>query len=473
MHQAPTDIVIFGVTGDLAQKKILPSLFRLFQKNLLPPHARIIGFGRREFSVESFQAFVATTLPHDADVKGFLSLCNYAHGLFDDASAYNNLQKRLRAYWEVNQVCAHTLFYLATPPQFYKTIFEHLKSSGLSVPCVMPGQSPWVRILVEKPFGKDAHSARELDDLLGTLFTEDQIYRIDHYLAKETVQNILAFRFANPLFSHIWNRNFIDHVSVSFLEAQTIGSRGVFYDGVGALRDVGQNHVLQMAALLLMDAPATLDGPAVRASRAQVFGALARHTPVEIAASSFRGQYEGYRTEQHVLPKSDTETYFALHTHLTSGACAGVPLFLEAGKGMDSSVVEMRVTFKKPATKLFSASTATELVYRVQPNEHISFGLFVKKPGHAMELVPAEFFFDYASTTSGHDVLHPYEKLLVDAFFGNQTLFVSTQEISASWGFIDPIVRAWEGNSVPLTPYTVGHTRALRQSVRACGTLPT
>ncbi len=466
---SPVTVVVFGATGDLAQKKIFPALFHLYEKKQLPKKLSIIGFGRRDFSHDAFRQFVGSTIKNKPkEINSFLKLVTYQKGLFDDQSGYAELMKKIRTTQRTSSVCTNLILYLATPPQFYKTICEHIKISGLSVPCVFVDQNPWVRILIEKPFGRDAETAQELDAMLATLFQEHQIYRIDHYLAKETIRNLLAFRFANPLFLTTWNASWIQSVRISVLERQTIGNRGLFYDGVGALRDIGQNHILQMLALVAMDQPDSWNPDDIRKKRYEVFQSIEKPTPKTITIKSARGQYRGYRNELYVSAKSTTETYFIIKTKLTAGLLKNVPIILEGGKGMEQDITEIVVDFKTPSvSELFPSQEGAQLVYRVQPNEHISLDMFVKKPGDAMVLDKQQFVFDYKAPYQSSEFLDAYEKLLLDAIAGNQTLFVSTQEINESWNTIDLYNTRWHRSHVDPIPYTVGKTTQFRKSMRA------
>ncbi|MEK7187311.1 MAG: glucose-6-phosphate dehydrogenase [Patescibacteria group bacterium] len=460
----PTIFVIFGATGDLASKKILPALYRLHAKKLLPPLFQIVAFSRQQLTPDDFRKKVRE-LPafknhrHSSSLTSFLKLITYTQGVFGEKKGYENLATLLGAKDQAWRTCANKLFYLSTSPEHYVTIFNHLKSFGLTIPC--SPEEGWTRVVVEKPFGKDTKTAEALDLLMGKLFKEEQIYRIDHYLGKETVQNILAFRFSNSIFEPAWNHNHIEAISVRVLEKDGIGSRGEFYDATGALRDFGQNHLLQLLALFTMDNPGTLDAKKIHRKRAEIIQALQPFTLKDVAQHSVRGQYAGYKKQSTISPRSLTETYFRLQANLTTPRWKGVRVYLESGKKMFQSLATVTVTFKSPTPCLCPAIGETThyqnvLKYHIQPDEKIKISFWVKKPGTEMLVEERDFEFDYKRAYPGAGFLDPYDKLLQDVIEGNQTLFVSTEEIKASWQFIDPIVRGWKRNATPLIIYKPG-----------------
>lgn len=347
----PTVFVIYGATGDLMSRKIVPALYHLYTKDKLPKLLRIIGFSRRTLSREEYQNFIHTILKRHAarfkkhDFENFLKLFDYQQGNFDDISNYNHLAKTLGRIDGEWKVCSNKLFYLAVPPQYYKNIFENLAESGLTIPC-SPTEG-WTRILVEKPFGRDLDTAKELDILLAKLFREEQLYRIDHYLAKEMLQNILSFRFANSIFEEVWNKQHVEKIEVRLLEDLDVEGRKGFYNDVGALRDVGQNHLLQMLSLVTMDQPTTFSADAVRPKREEVLQALHIPSIEEIKQNTFRGQYKGYRESLDIPNNSTTETYFKLKLTIDNDRWQGVPIILESGKNLIRKK-EVIVTFKHP-----------------------------------------------------------------------------------------------------------------------------
>ncbi|MGB9609129.1 MAG: NAD(P)-binding domain-containing protein, partial [Minisyncoccia bacterium] len=348
--------------------------------------------------------------------------------------------------------CANKLFYLAVPPKYYKTIFKNLHKNNLHLPCKSGGG--WTKILVEKPFGRDFKTAKELDELLGQLFFENQIYRIDHYLAKETVQNILTFRFSNSIFEPLWNKNNIEKIYIKFYEKSGILGRGEFYDGVGALRDIGQNHILQLLALFTMEKPNNFSPEVIRQKRAEILKKLKIFKLNEVKKFTIRGQYANYLNEPGVKSNSLTETYFKILAFLDDANWRNVPIYLEGGKNLGENKVEIEITFRHKFPCLCSENNHLKnvLSYEIQPQEKISISFFAKKP-NSSNIVLKNFLFDYRHSFAEEEFLDAYEKLLFDAFSGNQTLFVSTEEILFSWKFIDAILSGWRKNKSELQIY--------------------
>jgi len=442
----PTIFVIFGITGDLAQRKLLPSLLSLYVKKLLPEKFAIIGVSRRLLSREEFRQFVRDEINikfgqyHEEDVKHFLDHMSYVQGSFDTDDMYTRLAERLNSIDKQQfKTCSNKLFHLSVPPTLYENILDHLASSGLTMPC--GGEEGWTRVLIEKPFGNDSETAKQLDKKLGELFKEDQIFRIDHYLAKEALQNILVFRFANSLFEPLWNNKYIDKIHIKLLEKLDVEGRGAFYDGIGALRDVGQNHVLQMLALIAMEEPAELDADHIRKERAKIL----KNLECEDVA---RGQYAGYREEKGVADGSMTETYFRIEANINTARWKKVPFFLESGKALEESKTEIDIYFKSKTEE------QNILTFRVQPDEGIKIRFWVKKPGLGMEIEAKPLKFKYSEFPAKQAIPDAYEKVIYDAIVGDQTLFTSTDEVLAAWKFITPIVKNWD--SVPLERYPKG-----------------
>lgn len=460
----PTIFVIFGATGDLASQKIIPALFRLHQKKLLPPLFQIVGFSRREMSTEEFRETIKNLKAFknhqtNKDLESFLKLAVYTQGLFDQKEGYTALATLLGSQDTQWKTCANKLFYLSTAPSHYTDIFKNLKKSGLTIPC--SPEEGWTRVVVEKPFGKDAKTAENLDLLLGKLFREEQIYRIDHYLGKETVQNIMAFRFSNAIFEPSWNNKNIQSIHIKFWEKEGIGSRGEFYDATGALRDIGQNHLLQLLSLFMMENPGTLEAKKIHRERAKVIQKLTPLKSKDVAQKTIRGQYEGYKKEGMVAQQSLTETYFRLQASINTPRWKGVDILLEGGKKMSRSEVEVIITFKPPSPCLCpglgsSLHYQNTLCYRIQPGEKITLSFWAKKPGPEMVVEEKDFSFDYQRAYPNTPLIDAYDKLLQDVIDGNQTLFVSTEEIKASWQFVDPIIDAWKKNVSPLVIYKPG-----------------
>lgn len=467
----PTVFIIFGATGDLMAKKITPALFHLYVSGKFPKLLKIIGFSRRNLTLDEFKNHIRTILKNQNDkrIKGediepFLNYFIYQQGDFGTLDAYDTLASylgRIDGEWKA---CSNKLFYLAVPPTNYKPILEHLKTSGLTIPCG-PDEG-WTRVIVEKPFGRNAASAHELDMLLAKLFREEQIYRIDHYLGKDMLQNILSFRFENDLFEDSWDKEHIEKIEIKFLEDIGIEGRSTFYDGVGALRDVGQNHMLQMLAFVTMDQPESYTADDVRKKRADILKKLKKLTPSEIGEKTFRGQYKGYKKIEGVLNNSQTETYFKLIATLTAKRWEGLPIILEAGKGLELRK-EIIVTFKHrtPCLCPDGIHYKNRIFFTLEPKEGITIDFWSKKPGleYVMEKQKLSFLFRDARKKAQY--VEEYEKLLLDCILGNQLLFVSTDEVGAMWNFIDPIIESWERNSVPLVEYKTGTKKVLIDSM--------
>lgn len=464
----PTVLTILGATGDLMSRKIVPALYHLFIKNKLPKHIRIIGFARRSLTADNFRAMVRAMLDEhlahsnsSLEIDSFIKLFSYQQGEFGEQIGYQTLGKTLGVIDGKWHACANKLFYLAVPPLHYELIFRELKRSGLSLPC--SDDTGWTRILVEKPFGHDALTAERLDLLLAQLFKEEQIYRIDHYLAKEMLQNILSFRFANNLFEKSWSNKTIERVEIRLWEKIGVEKRGPFYDGVGALRDVGQNHILQMLALVAMDVPISLDPAHIREKRAQLLKNIHIPNKKTIATHTYRAQYDGYNSIPGVAPRSMTETYFAATLELKGGRWRNVPFYIESGKRMGAAKKEIIVTFKHPTPCLCPPGSAHEknvVMFQLEPKEAISMTFLAKKPGLDYFVEEKKFEYQLRSSTSSRQYVEEYEKLLLDAIQGDQTLFISTRELKNMWAVIDPIVRAWQKNLVHLDHYAPDTTDA-------------
>lgn len=459
---APTIIVIFGVTGDLSTRKLIPSLFDLYEKGFLPSLFSIVGVARRELSDEVFHDFAKEVIlkrgiTHDpAVVRNFLSHLSYSQGMFDEGVSYKHLSEHLIAIEESFGACANKLFYLAVPPIHYEAIFEQLKHSGLTIPC--SNETGWTRVLVEKPFGKDVATAERLDAMLGKLFKEEQIFRIDHYLAKEVLQDVLMFRFSNLIFEPLWNNKYIERVEIVLAEKHGVGSRGAFYNENGALRDVGQNHLLQMLAFVAMEDPMGVDAKRIRAERARILGSLRPITKENIKESAIRGQYVGYKDTPNVPTDSEVETYFRIKAHLDTPRWAGVPFYLESGKALAESKTEVTIYFKQTESclcpPLAEHHHQNVLTFRIQPNEGISVVFWAKKPGLSLSLEEKELSFSYRSSPDALRMPDAYERVLFDGIAGDQMLFTSTEEVAAAWKFITPILESW--SALPLILYEQG-----------------
>lgn len=472
-HNIPTTIVILGATGDLMSKKIAPALFQLFQKQQLPPLFQIIAFARRPLTDDTFRALVRQMLETHASVQGkeqtteaFLARIFYFQGNFDVRDDYRRLATHLGKSDGEWRVCSNKLFYLAVPPFLYESIVGSLVASGLTDPCG-PDEG-WTRVIVEKPFGRDMQTANALDTLLSSKLREEQIYRIDHYLGKEIVQNILSFRFSNNLFAQSWNRESIERIDIRLLETIGVGDRGDFYDAVGALRDVGQNHLLQLLALVTMEHPMEFSASAIRARRAALLASLEPLQRDTIPHTTFRGQYAGYRQVTGVVGDSLTETYFKIRAHLAMPRWEGVPMILEAGKYMGAERKEVCITFRHPTPCLCPRETGVHykntITFTLAPHEEIVMRIWLKKPGLTYTIAEQVLRFSPAGASTD-DHIDAHERLILDVIHGDQTMFVSTPEVRAMWQFIDPILAAWHANVVPLHVYEQGANDARIQSM--------
>ncbi|MEI8327759.1 MAG: glucose-6-phosphate dehydrogenase [Candidatus Taylorbacteria bacterium] len=462
----PTIFVILGITGDLASRKLLPALLELFTKRLLPERFSIIGFSRRSFSREEFRELIREHLNvrpgqfREEDIKHFMDHMIYEQGLFNDPVAYNRLHVRLQSIDDRWGQCSNKIFHLSVPPDLYEGILINLANSKLTTPC--DDKTGWTRVLIEKPFGNDINTAKSLDKMLGKLFQEKQIFRIDHYLAKEALQNILAFRFANPMFEPMWNRNYIDKVHIKLYEKDGVSDRGAFYDPIGALKDVGQNHIVAMLALIAMNQPSSFSADKIRYERARILNSLRKIPANKVKLNVVRGQYAGYLSEKGVKPLSNTETYFRIKAEFSGARWKGVPFYLESGKALSESKAEIDIYFKKGKTSVWSKTSdplmlSNILTFRIQPDEGIKIKFNVKTPGYGFDVEPKTLKFKYADVSSFHDAIpNDYERLIRDAFSGDQTLFASTDEIMASWRFITPILENL--STLPLKIYEKGAT---------------
>ncbi|HUD04706.1 MAG TPA: glucose-6-phosphate dehydrogenase [Patescibacteria group bacterium] len=447
LNITPFIMVIFGATGDLAQNKLMPSLFALFKEKLLPEEFFIIGYSRREFAIEDFHKYFATE-KEDVRWTDFTKHLLYQSGSFEDATAYQKLEKQLEEIDKKMGSSASRLFYLATPPDHYETILDNLVKTKLSA-----GNN--VKIIIEKPFGKDLETAIHLDKKLAEIFDEKQIFRVDHYLGKETVQNMLAFRFANGIFEPVWNKQFIDHVQITFAEESGIGKRGRFFDGVGILRDVTQNHMMQLVSAVAMESPKSFTKEDLRDARAKVIGSM----KMAEGQSIVKGQYEGYRKEENVAPQSQTETFVGLKLFIETERFKGVPFYIRAGKKMPKEVVEISVVFTQTCHILFKEFGCPEIgnviTFRIQPNEGISLRFIAKKPGAKLGLDSVDMKFNYKESfgTSG---LEAYQRVLLDIFSGDQMLFNRSDELESSWKLITQILKKWESEKKEIQIYKEG-----------------
>lgn len=463
-HNTPSIFVIMGVTGDLVAKKIIPSLWHLYQHGLLPENLSIIGFARRALLNIDFEKLVKDAVTthtkektKEEDFIRFFARFSYHTGTFEDEAAFQTLAVRISDMERSWGVCANKLFYLATPPSSYKSIFKNLSSVELNVPC--GGDMGWSRMLIEKPFGVNLATAKELQSLLSSYFKEEQIYRIDHYLFKEIIQGIENFRFSNNLFENTWDNTTIERIDIRIHESIGVESRGGFYDAIGALRDVGQNHLLEILATLLMEYPAGQDADVIRKNRAEIMRVLMPWTKKSVQENTFRAQYDGYREINGVGRGSTTETYFALKTELTLPRWRGVPIFMEAGKRLAEARKEIVVTLKHPKDCLLcevGPHRPNQIVFRLEPNDEIIIHFWIKKPGFDRVLEERAFSFFMYEKEVKLQYVEEYAKVLYAAIKGEQTSFVLPNEIEAAWKFTDLIVNVWNQNATSLAEYEPG-----------------
>ena len=457
----PTQIVILGGTGDLSKRKLIPALLDLFARELLPNTVQIIGLARSPWGREEYQSFVKDSLQEyhathehsDETLEKFCARLNYVSGSFHDKTSYDRLKNCLEEFDREEGAHSNRLFYLAVPPRFYADIFSDLKSTGTA----NEGESAWTHILVEKPFGHDLKTAQALDSQLASLYREDQIFRIDHYLAKEAVQNILSFRFANTLLQAPWSNESIESVHIKMFETKDVGSRAGFYEGVGALRDVGQNHLLQLVALIAMTQPESFAAEEIRSKRAEVLAALEPIDKDRLQTHVLRAQYEGYTGLEDVSDTSHTETYFELKTELDLPHWSGVPFFIQAGKALGKDEVSITITFKDVASGLFETkscfSVGNQITLTISPEQTTAVTLNTKSPGLGYQLESQTL--SLPGTVAGpKEIKNSYEKVLFDSIVGDHTLFTRTEEVIAAWKFITPILDNW--HTLQLHTYTKG-----------------
>jgi glucose-6-phosphate 1-dehydrogenase len=455
---ASCGIIIFGASGDLTQRKLLPSLFSLAQENLLPKKFYIIGVARSPMSDAAFQAKVLESLGPmgtPAARQEFARHCGYLSGDYQDPRTYEALGQRLSGLDQVYETSGRRIFYLSTPPSLYGAIVHELGRSGFSES--RSAEEGWVRLIVEKPFGSDLKSAEELNKALHQVFREKQIYRIDHYLGKETVQNILMFRFANAIYEPVWSQKYIDHVQITAAEAAGVEHRAGYYEEAGALRDMFQNHLFQLLSLVAMEPPSSFSADAVRDEKAKVLASLCFPKDCDWEDRAVRGQYEagavaeevvaGYRQEPGVNPESSTETYAALKVEIDNWRWHGVPFYLRSGKRLAARTTDIRVVFKHVPTSIFQPLMADQispniLHFRIQPNEGIALCFEAKHPGPKLCMSSVTMHFDYEEAFG----IHPpeaYARLFHDVMVGDQTLFARQDWLAHSWRFLDPILEGW------------------------------
>lgn len=469
----PCSIIIFGATGDLTHRKLVPALYNLAAEGALPQAVNVVGFARRDKTDESFRAELGETTRQfsrrqvNEDIwAGFAGSICYHRSAFDDPTGYATLAERLDALDRERGTRGNRLFYLAASPDQFEVILRNLRESGLNR---APGNG-WARVIVEKPFGTDLASARDLNALVEASFPESETYRIDHYLGKETAQNIMVLRFANAIFEQLWNARYIHHVQITASEQIGVEGRAGYYDKAGALRDMIQNHLLQLLCLTAMEPPVGLDADSIRDEKVKVLRAL---RPLDDAAARklvVRAQYgagavngtrvPAYRDEQNVNPESLTETYVAMQVNIDNWRWAGVPFFLRVGKRLAKAATEIAVQFKGAPPVLFNVARQTltnnVLVIRIQPDEGISLRMSAKVPGAAVRVEPVKMDFHYG-TSFGKGTPEAYERLLLDAMSGDATLFARRDEVEEAWRFVDRILEAWSAQDAEgLAMYSAG-----------------
>jgi glucose-6-phosphate 1-dehydrogenase len=460
----PTILTIFGATGDLSADYLLPALLHMDEHKLLPKTFKLVCVGRRDLNTKTYLDFIVKKSNilkklSPSQKSHFLKYLIYYRGDFEQVGHFRGLAKILSDIDHPKHLCYNRLFYFATTPQLFASITRVLKEAGLLTACAAHERK--IRVLVEKPFGFNLGSARDLNHLLLRYFNEDQIYRIDHYAGKETVQNLMVVRFANSLFEPLWNNRFIDHVEISVLEKDGAAGRINFYDRTGAIKDFLQNHILQMLALIAMDEPYNLTAQMIRDEKLKVLKALEPLSPEKLPLRLIKGQYKGYAKEAAVGSKvkaagaSQTETYFALKTYVNTPRWSGVPFYLRTGKKLSKKLTQISVHFREPIRCLFEGCAANVLTFQIQPDEAVNLIINNKIPGFGVKLHQARLGFGYGRAFKG-EIPSAYERLLLDFMEGDQRLFIRSDEIEAAWQFVDSITENLQFSKLPLRIYKPG-----------------
>lgn len=460
----PCSLVLFGVTGDLARKKIMPAIYDLANRGLLPPGFALVGFARREWENQDFTQIVRDSVREHARTEFREDVWNqladgirFVAGDLASSESFDELKRVVDELDISRGTLGNHAFYLSIPPGLFPTVIEQLKRSGLAD----SKEGSWRRVVIEKPFGHDLKSAQELNQIVNSVFPSGSVFRIDHYLGKETVQNMLAIRFANSMYEPIWNANYVDHVQITMAEDIGIGGRAGYYDGIGAARDVIQNHLLQLVALAAMEEPTSFQADAVRIEKEKVLNAIV--IPDDISAHTARGQYaagwqggqevKGYLQEEGIDPESTTETFAAIRIDIDNRRWAGVPFYLRAGKRLGRRVTEVAVVFKRAPHLPFSSSSTQELsnnalVFRIQPDEGLTVRFGSKVPGNSLEVRDVNMDFAYGASFT-EDSPEAYERLILDVLLGDPPLFPRHEEVESQWRILDPILEHWAKSGKP------------------------
>jgi glucose-6-phosphate 1-dehydrogenase len=469
----PTTLTIFGATGDLSKRKLLPALYNLAHEGALPERFNLIGSSRSELSDDDFRELAVDSIrqfsrrkPDDKVLDAFLASVRYVSGAFDEDDVYERLSTEAEEFDQKAGIVFNRIFYLSTAPTFFPVIAQQLGKHGLA-----HHDDADVRVVIEKPIGRNLQEAKDLNRAVLEVFDESQVFRIDHYLGKETVQNMLAFRFANGLFEPVWNRNYVDNVQITSAEDIGIGSRAGYYDTSGALRDLVQNHMLQLLCLLCMEPPVNFYADEVRDEKVKVLHAIHPATPEQVPEMAVRGQYTGgvvgaeevpgYKEEADVPEDSKTETYVAMRLEVDNWRWAGVPIYLRTGKRLARKVTEIVVTLQPVPHLAFREPGSVgvqpnQIILTMQPNEGVSITLGAKIPGSRMRIRPVNMEFLYGTAFMSQSP-EAYERLIMDAMRGDATLFTRDDEVEAQWAICDPILEAWETNpDIPVHEYSAG-----------------
>jgi glucose-6-phosphate 1-dehydrogenase len=469
---APVNLVIFGASGDLTRRKLLPAIYNLAADGLLDPASAVIGFARREKTDASFREEMADAVREhsrrafDPDIwQRVAAGIHYVQGEFENPESYATLGRRIREVDTQLGIPGNRLFYLATPPSSYPDILRLIKEKNLG-----GEDGGFARTIVEKPLGHDLRSARELNNSLGAAFDEKQIFRIDHYLGKETVQNILVFRLGNGIFEPLWNQRYVDHVQITVAETLGVEGRTAYFESTGMSRDMLQNHMLQLLTLVAMEPPVRFDADAVRDEKVKVLRSLRRLSGEAVGQNTVRAQYRsgtvggqpvpGYREEPGVAEDSHTDTYLALKLEIDNWRWAGVPFYIRAGKRLPKQATEIAIFFRRPPTSVFQqvgcgSIESNVLSLRIQPDEGISLSFGSKVPGQAIHIDPVRMDFLY-ETSFGATPPEAYERLILDSMIGDSTLFARRDEVELAWELVDGVRNAWSRGSPPMTEYQAG-----------------